>query len=315
MTTDTTSTQLCNSCQTPVAEYDAVYCRVCGKVHHASCWNDAGHCATPECPGIQAVRMQSTGMGLAPPPPVTSARTSYSTIPGFINDVGLGACLTNGWNAFRDNMGLCIGTLVIGILLMIPVAIIPIVNILILPVLFGGVVIFGLNVINRNNPGIGDLFAGFQNFGRWLGAILLHGLIMMLPMLPAIAWVVTRTIQTEGVATSAGSGTFDVLGAEGPIYYLLYLGGMAVMYYLQMRWYFYHPLIAEGAGIMEAFGKSVEMTEGIRWRLFGITIVLGLIYLAGFFTCIGWLFALPLVCLAYISLYIAAKNQQSVPQF
>jgi len=228
--------------------------------------------------------------------------------------VGLSAALSNGWSAFRDNMGLCIGMLFLYGVVMMVSAFIPFAIIFVGTIIVGGLVVFGLNVVSRRDPAVGDLFVGFQNYGRWLGAVLLYGVIMLAVMLPAIAWLLIRMIQTGYFTSGSSSDPFGPYAAGGPVYYVLYCLGLLVLYTLMMRWYFYLPLIAEGAGIMEAFGKSVEMTEGIRWRLFGITLVLGLIHAAGVFTCVGWLFTIPLIGLSYISLYVAARNQQFGPQ-
>lgn len=94
------------------------------------------------------------------------------------------------------------------------------------------------------------------------------------------------------------------------VYALIVLVGFLLLIlpgiYLAVRLQFYMYLVVEheNMGPIEALKKSMKMTEGIFWKLFGFGLVIGIINLIGFLLLgIGLLVTLPLSGIAYTYLY------------
>jgi hypothetical protein len=61
------------------------------------------------------------------------------------------------------------------------------------------------------------------------------------------------------------------LGAAGMLVGLLF--GAAVLYVYSIYWVFVPALLLEGAGILECFGRSAELTRGFRGKIFAILVL------------------------------------------
>lgn len=122
-----------------------------------------------------------------------------------------------------------------------------------------------LSYISGNKLPIVDIFKQYKYFWRALGASILVGLIVILGMILLIV-----------------PGIYWALKYQ----FVVYL------------------IIDKDLGISEAMKKSAEMTKGIKWSLFGFSIViLGVIILGALALGVGLLVAVPVASIAQVKLY------------
>ncbi|MHB9133848.1 MAG: RING finger protein [Armatimonadota bacterium] len=324
------------------AGVETVKCGLCGTVQHWDCWQHNGQCVTQGCNGIpQGVAVQEvvppvrvadtpkaadtldgapTGWLPAnphpssyppPPPPMRMAQPGMPPPPAgkqglILYEVGLGAALSNGWAIFSRYMGISIVVMLLWGVIAVFGSIIPILNILfaylVNPAFMGGLVIFGLKMVNDQNPEVGDLFSGFQQFGRWLGAYWLLMVAYLACSLPLIIFFLMTSSSRVG---SYSPGEFPAQMIPLMFFWLV---TMVVACVVMTRWIFVYFLVAEGYGVIDAFKQSAAMTEGRRLLLFGIAFVLYLIAVLGVLACfVGVLFTAPLALCAFTYIYNAVK--------
>jgi len=337
MSTDATPPQRCANCQLPVEPSDVVYCSVCGQPHHAACWNVIGHCATPGCPGIQAIRAQTPGSAMPPPPPIIGTSGAYYTGMSRVFEVGLSPAFTIGWEAFSRYMAVGIVAILlylvisfaIGFIVGLPSSIMemalvdygPLVQFatnigsnlimgFIEPPLIGGLVIVALNMLTDNNPSVGDFFAGFRRYWPLVGAywlLLLVNIVAFIPFFICLAYVLLGLHWEPAYGTLPPEGAIALLVISALLSTVLYC-------YLLIRWAFVYFLVIEGDGVLDAFRNSALLTDGLRLRLFGISFVLGLVAGLGLLVCcVPVIFTGAFALCAFASQYLALRYQRLRP--
>jgi len=134
----------------------------------------------------------------------------------------------------------------------------------------------------QNDPAA--LEAAMQNFNWW--ALALTGLIMIIVNVLTQAAIIYGTFQDlRGQKAGIGDCIARGLGSVVPVIIgsiLLSLGIMIGLIFLivpgiilALMWWVYVPaIVVEGKGIIEAFGRSRELTRGRRWHILGLVIVL-----------------------------------------
>ncbi len=188
--------------------------------------------------------------------------------------VDIGRAFSLGFDAFKRHAIVTIGVILLYFVLSGVGQNIPFLgilySILIQPPIVGGLVIFLLNVVNDRDPTVGDLFAGFQHYGRWMGTYWLLNAITIACLIPAgIGILIGLAVDPDGEAA------FVVPVALGSIISLI------VLVIVMLRWFFVYYAAAEGRNAIEAFKFSARLTEGVRPQLFVASIVLGLFALCG----------------------------------
>lgn len=190
--------------------------------------------------------------------------------------VDLGRAFSVGLDAFKRYPGVTIGAVAIYLVFNAVSNSNPILGffygIFIQPPIVGGLVIFALNVINDRNPTVGDLFAGFQEYGKWMGTYWLLNAITLACCIPGLIVV--------GIGVALGLFGED---AFIPVVALAVLISIAVLIAVTLRWAFVYYAAAEGRGTLDAFNRSAELTEGVRPQLLLAMIVLGLFAMCGVF--------------------------------
>jgi hypothetical protein len=128
------------------------------------------------------------------------------------------------------------------------------------------------------------LEAAMQNFNWW--AVALTVLIMIIVNALTQAAIIYGTFQDlRGQKAGIGDCIARGLGSVIPVIIgsiLLSLGIMIGFVFLivpgiilALMWWVYIPaIVVEGKSIIEAFGRSRELTRGRRWHLLGLVIVL-----------------------------------------
>lgn len=223
-----------------------------------------------------------------------------------MDDLSLNKVLTEGWEAFKKYMGLAIGGYVVyaiitGVGSNIPVLNIAYVIVAMFP-LMGGLYLLMLNIVKDQNPEFGDIFKGFNDMVRWMGV---GWLLALYSLIPAIICAIPMAL--GGWLLNRG-GVLAVIG--GLLYAVAVVAIIAAAIMFYMRWVFVYFVAAdEGLTASAAIQRSTELTDGIRVKLFGYVIVLGLIAAAGAIVVgIGALFTAPLAMCALTALYLDVKN-------
>lgn len=262
---------------------------------------------------------------------VPGTPTGFSTPANFMGrdyELDIGGCVSNGWNLFKNNFGTLFGSLFLavlivmvagGILDVILLALIPktlmtsaafktcfnvLVQVLLSLIngpLFGGVFYIFIQKMRGSPASVGDLFIGFQrSFAQLYLGNFVVGFLVGLCFIPFnIAQSAKLEPILEQLRHATPSETHDVLPQLWPALFgtLPVLGlCMIPMIYLTVNWQFTLPLIIDKTmDFWPAMKASWEMVHRHWWQVFGLTIVIGLINVAGLFACcIGVLFTVPM---------------------
>lgn len=215
-------------------------------------------------------------------------------------------CLGRGWDLVKNNFGLLfVATLVV---LLIEGAIsglgsIPfigpifsIVNLVIAGPLMGGLYYVILQTGRGESAEVGDVFAGFRKafaqlfLGHLVPAVLVG--LCLIPLLIVAAILVMPLM---------AHGKFDpeqlraISGMSVAILIAVAVVCAIPMIYLQTCWAFTLPLVIDKQlDFWTAMGASRKMVNKHWWHVFGLTILIALLNLAGVcLCCIGVLFTMP----------------------
>jgi len=233
-------------------------------------------------------------------------------------ELDLGGCVSRGYQLLKENFSLLFLTALVyaGIEgLIAGLGVIPFVgpifsiaNLIIAGPLLGGVYLVSLRAVRGESAEVGDVFTGFrQNFGQlFLGHVvpaLLIGLCILPIIIVAVFMVVGSTAQ----------------GQQPDPHKLLLLVPLIVLalipaVYLQTCWAFTLPLIIDKQMDFGAAMKlSRKMVRKHWWQVFGLSLLVGLLNVAGVLMClVGLLVTVPIsiaaLMYAYETIFGAEKN-------
>lgn len=128
------------------------------------------------------------------------------------------------------------------------------------------------------------LSTGNFGIGAQINIVLLNIAVGLLPVLLQAAAVNTTVEAMSGRPSDFGSSLSVALGAFVPVLVLSIIISLATTIglllfifpglILMTFWAVVIPaFVAENTGIMGAFSRSVELTEGQRWRIFGLMVL------------------------------------------
>lgn len=201
----------------------------------------------------------------------------------------IGGAMSNGWDRFKDNVGLLIPVLIVvfgvsfGVgLLYAHVAdadrgigvVLSLVSWAVSIVLQMGLLRIALRLLNGSETSVGALFLVGSTFWTFLAASILCGIMVFIGLILFIVpWII--------VAVIFGYDTFAI--------------------------------VDRSESVMDSFSVSAATTKGSRWHMFGFGVVLFLFDLLGFITIIGRLITWPVGALAVASVYrsLAGPNPAS----
>jgi hypothetical protein len=189
----------------------------------------------------------------------------------------IGDAISFGWDRFKDNVGILLGTIAIAIAIDIGFLIlsrgvngglagvaIGLASWAVSVVIGMGVIRIALKITDGETPEIEDLFVFDINF---------------------VAYAVTSIL--FGIAVVLGLLFFIIPGIM-----------------IALAWGFYAwPIVDRGALVGESLTVSANITRGHRWHLMGYGIVLGLFNILGFITLVGWLITMPVSIIATAYVY------------
>jgi len=228
--------------------------------------------------------------------------------------VSLSSSFKQGWEAFKANpgpaiLGTLVYSLIVGVGQNIPVFGLLFVLLAAAP-LAGGFALLQLNLVNRKNPQVGDIFQGFNKYGQFMGAYWLLMAVFVASAIPALL-----CISLGAFLENTASNTVSALIVSAGV-----LASIVIYICLLFKWIFAMIIIADDwheGSVITAFKKSNLLTEGRRVQLFWIFAVLSLFIFAGAFALlVGVLITAPIAGCAIVSIYndlkASASGQKSV---
>jgi uncharacterized membrane protein len=220
-------------------------------------------------------------------------------------NVSVGECLGKGWEGLKRHPGTAIGGYFLYCLISGAGWSIPYLNILffifVAAPLGGGLVIFFLRLAKDASPAVGNIFAGFRKYGKFMGAFWLLAVVILFCALPALVAVLLVA------ASPWGDRAASAIALTGG------LASVVILIAAAMRWAFVFFLLAdeENLGVIAAFNKSVELTKGWRGKLFDMLWVMSLFIICGLLLLIVGVFVtVPITGIGFAWLYIEAKRQR-----
>lgn len=286
----------------------------------------------------------------SPPAAMPGAPPVFSTAAGLAEgdyELDIGGCISRGWNLFKENFGtLFVACLIafalqfafmfaLGLvtapvtksLLSTPVAfqlgfkyLFSAVASLVIGPLFGGLYFVYLKTIRQQGTGVGDVFAGFQRaFSELFLASLVVSLLIGLCMLPFnLVWQMKAGSLLEQLQQGQHMAPADAQRIFPELVHAL-VGSLPVLLiclipatYLTVSWGFTLPLVIDRElKFWPAMKTSFKMVNKHWWQVFGLTIVAGLVSLAGVLgCCIGVLFTAPIGIAAMMYAYETIFSRQ-----
>jgi len=221
-------------------------------------------------------------------------------------NISIGECLGKGWEGFQRHPGTAIGGFFLYMLISVVGQSIPFLNIafliFVMAPLAGGVVIFFLRLAKDASPAVGDIFDGFDKYGKFMGAFWLLYVIVLACAIPAVIMVLIAVAAQRQIGDGAAAA-------------LMVTGGLAsvvIVIVVAIRWVFVFFLLADekNLGVIDAFKKSSELTRGWRGKLLLTLFVMSLVSFCGLLLLIVGMFVTgPIVGIGVAWLYVEAKRQ------
>ena len=177
-------------------------------------------------------------------------------------------------------------------------------SLLINPALWGGQAILLLKAARDENPAVEDLFAGFGNYGNFLGASLIGlGIFaLIIAPFPLCAFL------TEELWWGLADWVTWVMIA------LSILISLTLVWFVWPRYVFAVFAVADGAGPIEAYATSALLTKSIRPTVLGILLLLLLVAMSGLVACyVGILVTAPLAGIALALVYSRLADRGVLP--
>lgn len=143
-----------------------------------------------------------------------------------------------------------------------------------------------------------ELFTNWSFFWRYLGSSLLQAIIVFIGCIPAILFIIFSVFQYI-----ANGGFYSTANIFLTILVTLILSLIGI--YLQFRYYFVcYFVIDKNYGPIEALHASAYITNGSKWNLFLLNLLLILINIIGILCLfIGLFFTIPLTMMTTVYAY------------
>jgi len=203
-------------------------------------------------------------------------------------DFDIGQTVKDAFERTREYVGPSIGMLLLGGLLMALAMFTVVGYFVVVPVLAWGMIKFFLNVQDRRQPQLNDLFAGFSNYGTVLGRMLL-----------VLVCLIGLAILGESVVFVGQFMKSVPITVAGYVIYLVFL--VLVLSRLYFAIFF---VVDRDMGALESLAASWRVLEGKGLKIVGLGLLAGLIGVSGVLAlCVGLLFTIPMSYMMYISAY------------
>ena len=219
-----------------------------------------------------------------------------------VRELGIIECIGDGWEQFKQKMGIGIGGYLLAMLLGLP-ALIPyigwIYGLFVSPAIAGGMYLLFLHIARGEEAKVDDLFEGFHQYGALIGLQFLMMIAIVIGLLPGILVMVVLSLGGKmGLAFGIG---------------FLVINGFALLWLLTRYAMVYFFLMDHrGLGLFDALNRSVEITRGNTHNLILLFISSGLIMIAAFICLIiPFIFAVPAMSTAFAIAYHKLRQYEA----
>lgn len=267
-------------------------------------------------------------------------------------ELDIGGCIARGWELYKAHFGLLFGSFAImflvqlacggavgllrlpfnNLLLQAPVSIqvgigyissaLPT---LVMGPMMGGLFLVYLKTLRGQTPGVGEVFAGFQQaflplfLGSLVVTLVITGCMLPFqyvflaktgPLLAQIQQLQNDPVGMQKLLPQLMPQLLSGLGSALPVLLLC----LVPVAFLTVCWQFTLPLIIDKQmAVGEAMKTSWSMVMKHWWQVFGLGVLAGLVSLLGIFgCCIGVVFTAPIglaaIMIAYETIFGAQKN-------
>ncbi|MBU0982293.1 MAG: hypothetical protein KKA42_00360 [candidate division Zixibacteria bacterium] len=194
-------------------------------------------------------------------------------------------CFGEAWQFLLYRPGLAYGATILYLLIMTVGGFIPFFSLIAGPPMIAGFVLLSLNLAGRREANLEDLFQGFREFGRSLGAYFLLTLGCLAACLPTVIGVFYLVFSVARDTEPNLPAVFGVVG--------LTLLNLLVVYFFSLRWIFVlHVVMDEpDLDVMDCFRRSYYITRGNQWNLVGMTVIM-FVALMGLYMFLGMMFVI-----------------------
>lgn len=276
--------------------------------------------SVPEFAGAFAAKVPVPGM-----PPAFRGSAGPANWEERDYELDIIGCVSRGWNLLKENFGLLfVVALIFGliegfiaVLGMIPIIgpLLSLVNLIIVGPLVGGVYYVFIQTIRGRPAEVGEVFAGFSRaFGQLFLGHVVPALLAGLCLIPFGIVLAVEFIPLMAHGQLSEPNALPPISTAAAVILIAALFVCIIpMIYLQTCWAFTLPLIIDKEmDFWTAMGTSRKMVRKHWWHIFGLTILIGLLNLAGMLACcVGALFTAPLGIAAQMHAYetIFAEGQ------
>lgn len=140
--------------------------------------------------------------------------------------------------------------------------------------LTAGLMIYYRRMSHGEKGDINQLFAPLKDIGKWMGVGWLYMLINIGTMIPLIGAIFVSALILIPAIQNISNGNSDAYIPLIALAVLIIFSGMLLTFVLSLvlvtRYMFVWFAAADGAGIVESFNQSAQLTEGIRWNLLAV---------------------------------------------
>ena len=233
--------------------------------------------------GAQAAPRPESPIAVTAPAPFSTGGQGSAVYEGDYQ-LDMGGCIMRGWELFKANFGVLFGGMMIYLLVEIVVSVlsaIPLIgfifslaSLVITGPLIGGLFYLFLRVVRGEAAEAGDVFAGFRRaFGQLFLGHIVTALFMGLCLIPAIIVFILIMMPAVLHHQNIAVPQIGIVGAVS-------LFCLIPMVYLQVSWLFTMPLIVDkDLDFWSAMKTSWARVNLHWWHVFGLTILVGLLYL------------------------------------
>jgi phage FluMu protein Com len=240
--------------------------------------------------------------------------------------IDAGNVLSRAWSIFQNNLGMCIGAFIVMWICQFAFG-------WVIGMLFGALAQPAFPMPMQNNPNMRpqDVFPiMLQQILQQLPRQIAIGQIQGLLQLLLTAFLMSGfTVALLKIARGQAANVGDVFSA-GKFYlpvlvtmfifqlmtsigYLLLIVPGVILYVIFSQ--YLYLILDRNMGIADSLQTSLEITKGNRMAIFLICLISVGLTILGAITCVGWIFATPLMYMMWVVAYLSMTGQPTVDQY
>jgi len=176
-----------------------------------------------------------------------------------------------------------------------------------------GATVIALKLARGEHTAYNQIWPDWRLVWRYFASGILAALAIFVPILIGGLIALLTGFATLGNLISFSEGQkleFGAMSAAGIVAIVIVaLVALVVAIYIALRYSMSRFEVLDGAGILESLRKSATITRGVKWKLVGFGIVLGLLNILGaILLLIGLLVTIPISMIAMAHVYTKLRT-------